>query len=88
MDRGAASDIYTAVNALENAGYAVDSTVVHLAGSETISGAKTLTLPTLGNLTGLVKAASGALSTATAGTDYQAAIMATGILKGSGAARS
>jgi hypothetical protein len=36
------------------------------------------------NLTGLVKATSGVASAATAGTDYQAAISASGILKGAG----
>lgn len=36
-------------------------------------------------LTGLVKATSGVASAATAGTDYQAAITATGLLKGAGA---
>ena len=36
------------------------------------------------SLTGIVKATSGVASAATAGTDYQAAISATGILKGAG----
>lgn len=36
-------------------------------------------------LTGLVKATSGVAGAATAGTDYQAAITATGLLKGAGA---
>jgi hypothetical protein len=37
------------------------------------------------SLTGIVKATSGVASAATAGTDYQAAITATGLLKGAGA---
>ena len=50
---------------------AVDGAVVHLAGSEAISGAKTFsTVPVLGNLTGLLKASSGVLATASPGTDY------------------
>jgi hypothetical protein len=52
---------------------AADQTVVHLAGAETISGAKTFsTAPVLGTLSGLVKASSGVVSTAVAGTDYVA----------------
>lgn len=50
---------------------ATDSLVVHLAGTETIAGAKTFsTAPVLGTLTGLLKAATGTLTAATAGTDY------------------
>jgi hypothetical protein len=68
---GEANLISTAINAIENAPYAVDGLVAHLAGTETIAGAKTFsTLPVLGTLSGLVKAASGVLSAAAAGTDY------------------
>lgn len=52
-------------------GAAVDSTVVHLSGTETVSGTKTFSaLPVLTGLNGLVKASSGVLSAASAGTDY------------------
>jgi hypothetical protein len=58
--QGSFGDVYAAVNAIENAPYATDTSVVHLAGTESISGAKTFsTLPTLGSLTGIVKATAG-----------------------------
>jgi hypothetical protein len=39
--QGSYADIHSAINAIENAPYSVDTTVVHLAGAETITGAKT-----------------------------------------------
>lgn len=52
-------------------GFAVDSGVVHNTGTETIGGAKTFsTAPVLATLTGILKAATGVLSIASAGTDY------------------
>ena len=50
---GLAKTIEAAVNTLENAGYAIDTSVVHLAGAETITGAKTFSAATTmsGNLT-------------------------------------
>jgi hypothetical protein len=66
---GLTSDLATLSSGL--AAKATDTLVVHLAGTETISGAKTFsTAPVLGSLTGLVKGSSGTLSAATAGTDY------------------
>ena len=63
---GAIRDREAAVNALETA-------VVHNTGAETVAGSKTFTTPpVLGSLTGLLKASSGALSAAAAGTDYLA----------------
>ena len=60
--------------------YALDSSVVHLAGSEAITGVKTFsTLPTLGALTGLLKATAGTIATATPGTDY---VMPSGSIAG------
>jgi hypothetical protein len=69
--QGSYGDIHAAINAIENAPYAVDGAVVHLAGGETISGAKVFsTPPTLGSLTGLLKASSGVVTTASPGTDF------------------
>lgn len=67
------SDQHTAINALETtvATLAVDSTVVHNTGTETVAGAKTFsTAPVLASLTGILKASTGVLSAAAAGTDY------------------
>lgn len=52
---------------------ALDSAVVHNTGTETIAGAKTFsTVPVLGTLTGILKAATGTVTAAAAGTDYLA----------------
>ena len=69
------SDQHTAINALETtvATLAVDSTVVHNTGTETVAGAKTFsTAPVLASLTGILKASTGVLSAAVSGTDYVA----------------
>jgi hypothetical protein len=50
---------------------ATDTAVVHLAGIETITGAKAFsTLPTLASLTGILAASTGTIGVAVAGTDY------------------
>lgn len=67
------SDQHTAINALETtvATLAVDSAVVHNTGTETVAGAKTFsTAPVLATLSGILKASTGVLSAAAAGTDY------------------
>jgi hypothetical protein len=43
---GTLSDVHAAVNAIENAPYAVDGSVVHISGTETVTGAKTFTAQT------------------------------------------
>jgi hypothetical protein len=81
--QGSYADIHGAINAIENAPYAVDNSVVHRAGSETITGAKTFsTPPTVGNLTGLLKATTGTITTAAPGTDY---VVPTGSITGTAA---
>lgn len=67
------TDLQVAVNSAETAiGLrALDSAVVHLAGTETVTGAKTFaTPPVLGSLTGILTATSGTVTSAVAGTDY------------------
>jgi hypothetical protein len=75
--QGSYADIHGAINAIESAPYAVDTSVVHLAGSETITGAKTFANKlTLASITDPVQpgagdlwnsSAKGVLSFATAG---------------------
>jgi hypothetical protein len=69
---GAFSDIHGAINTLETT-TALDSAVVHLAGPETITGAKTFNGGvTVGSLDGVLKGTTGVVGTAAAGTDYLA----------------
>lgn len=70
---GDVAELVAAIKALQDGMTALDSTVVHLAGTEVISGAKTFTIaPRLASLTGLLKAALGILAQAIAGTDFVA----------------
>lgn len=73
--QGLDSDLNFNFSALEDAVNlkSDDSTVVHLAGTETITGDKTFSgITTIGSSSGLLKAASGVVSTAVEGTDYLA----------------
>lgn len=58
------ADQHTAINTLE-------SSVVYTTGDQTVAGTKTFsTAPVLASLTGILKASTGVLSAAAAGTDY------------------
>ena len=73
LTAGHVSAIHSAVNTAETAVAlaALDSAVVHVAGTETITGAKTFsTAPVLASLSGLLKGSSGSLSAALADVDY------------------
>ena len=73
------ADDYPCIPEIFNS-YALDNSVVHLAGAEAITGVKTFsTLPTLGALTGLHQSHGGAITTATPGTDY---VMPSGSIAG------
>ena len=77
---GNAANVWCDYPALKSVYRAADGSV-NLPGSLSVTGSTTLAT----SLTGLLKAASGVVSTATSGTDYAPATSGTSILKGNGA---